>query len=366
MANKHFYLLLIFFILIKLGYLIMHFSFPFPEFNRISPDLENGTWYVFSNNDSGWYEKIASNGYPEISSKEEKEAAVYAFFPLYPMTTRAIVKVTSFSPLKVMVIVSQIFSLFMVFMLYQFIKAYTKSNEKALYASMIWIAFPHHFYFSMAYTESLFLALAITSFYGILSRKTAIFIIASSLLVLTRINGIFLLIPLLVFEFQINRTFNWIQMRKFLPMVLTLVGYLFFIKYQTGEFFAFKDISEIHWYGNPQNPFQTLYNHLSFIRKKWYLNYNGVYAVIFILLSFIFLKRKEYAFFLFALIGIFLPLYEGSTLSQPRFISVIFPFALIFVSFFKNYKLKNILVVVLLGLHYWTYWFWMTNHPLSY
>lgn len=344
----------------------MHFSLPYPEYNRIPKEVEQSTWFVFSNNDSGWYEKIALNAYPKVSSIEDQEAAVYAFFPLYPLLIKVTMLLTSMSSLQSMIIVSHLISFCLLWLLYLFIKAYTKSKTTAFYAALIWLFFPHHYYFSVAYTEPLFVTLLIWSFYALLKRNYSVFVIASSLLVLTKVNGIFMILPFILFDHHVHQKVAPKRLLIFFPMLISLFSYLFYIKLQTGDFLAFKKISEFHWGGNPQNPFFTLYEYLRHWNEDWHLNYNAVYAMIFLLLSLLFIKRKEYGFFTLAIITILLPLYEGSTVSQPRFISIVFPFALIINAFLKKTHYKKITLGLLLGLHYWSFWFWMTTQPLSY
>lgn len=366
MADKRFIFLFLLFIFIKIGYLILHYSLSYPNFNRIPKDAKDANWHVFANNDSGWYHAIAMNGYSTIESIKDSDAANYAFFPLFPLLIKAVMHLTSWNALHSMVVVSQLISILLLWLLYLFIKTYCKSQEIALYSTLIWLVFPHHYYFSMAYTESLFLCLALASFYALLKRNTTLFIISSCLLVLTRVNGFFILLPLFLFEFQLKKLFKLKSLLKFIPMIISLLAYLFFLYIKTGDFLAFKHASEFHWNGTPQNPLQTLVKYLFDWNQEWYLNYNAFYALFFIGLSWLFLKRREYAFFTLAIVTILIPLYEGSTISQPRFISVIFPFAILLNHILKNRSVKIAMIIFFLIGHYSTFWFWMINHPFSF
>lgn len=73
--------LLLIFLSIKLLYLLQSLLSPYPNYNRMNTDY-SGNYFlqVYSNNDSGWYEKIATNGYSNTNDLNSKESADYAFF----------------------------------------------------------------------------------------------------------------------------------------------------------------------------------------------------------------------------------------------------------------------------------------------
>jgi hypothetical protein len=149
-------------------------------------------------------------------------------------------------------------------------------------------------------------------------------------------------------------------------MILSILSYLTYLKIKFGSFLAFKIASEKNWLGNPKNPIITLYETLSNLDNQGFLIYNAIYSFGFLLLSIIFLIKKQYSFFILSMLSILIPLYEGSCISQPRFISVVFPFSLIIGSFIYSLNYRKMLMIGLLILHLVTFAFWNTTHPMSY
>jgi Gpi18-like mannosyltransferase len=330
--------------------------------------LENYFLQVYSNNDSGWYEKIAANGYPNTNDINNKESADYAFFPVYPITGKLISNLFKIKPRLSLLLLTTVASFLMMITFYYFATEYLGNENKAFWCSLVLIFFPHHFYFSMIYTESFFVFFSVLCFYSILSKKNILFMIASSLLVLTRINGVIYIIPLLIFYNRDNIK-KWFVISRyyiFIPMIISLTSYLIILKLKFGSFFAFKIASENNWAGNPQNPFNALIRGVTESGDHLYLKYNAIYSIVFLLLSILFLVKKQYSFFILSILSILFPLYEGSTISQPRFISVIFPFSLLIGSFVYSFRYRLPLIIGILLMQLLTFGFWIITHPLSF
>jgi Gpi18-like mannosyltransferase len=253
-------------LLIKLVYYIFIFFIPYPKYNRLEIKYFGEYFFQnYSNNDSGWYENIALNGYPDPQKVSDPEQLYkYAFFPLYPKLASLLIYFGLSTQVSFFIITTLIsLAAFLLFYLFTF--DFTKSESIAFNATLLLIVFPHHFYFSMYYTESLFLLLSVLSFYFIAKRKWISFAIASSLLVLTRINGIFLLLPLILYEVSSlhKNEMRVLVFRKsylaFVPMIFTLLIYCSYLKIATGDFFAFKKYSEAGWGGGYRHFHLQLY-----------------------------------------------------------------------------------------------------------
>jgi Gpi18-like mannosyltransferase len=212
----------------------------------------------YSNNDSGWYEGIAENGYPdkeEVSFESDMHA--YAFFPLYPKIASVIKNIFGLDTRLSFFIITLLFSTTAFIVFFLFTLNYTKSETIAFYSTLVLMVFPHHYYFSMYYTECLFLLLTVLSFYFIQIKKWLAFVVVSSLLVLTRINGLIILLPLLLYYISTLGKFNFKLINnpgKFLPflaMPLTFLLYCIYLKAATGEFLAFKKYAEAGWGEEP-------------------------------------------------------------------------------------------------------------------
>jgi hypothetical protein len=63
--------------------------------------------------------------------------------------------------------------------------------------------------------------------------------------------------------------------------------------------------------------------------------------------------------------GLLLPLFSGSVASMPRFISVIFPFTILFGDWLHSFKYKYYMLGLLFFLQLFVFYFWLTRHPFS-
>jgi hypothetical protein len=135
--------------------------------------------------DANWYQQIASVGYDLKST---------AFFPLYPLAMKAAQAVTGLRFLTAGVLVSHVC---FVLLLYAFLRlALVDLDERRARWAVIFLGlYPTSFYFSAAYTESLFFLLSVLSLYGMRTRRWWMAGVFGALAALTRNMGIFLVIP---------------------------------------------------------------------------------------------------------------------------------------------------------------------------
>jgi hypothetical protein len=141
--------------------------------------------------DARWYQSIADNGY---SFDPEKESNV-AFFPAYPLFVRALAHVTGDTVLSALLI-SNLFALLACFVLHALVKRETSNEGAADDAVLFFVLSPVGFFFSIFYTEGLFVFLAITcvacarsGYFGFAAAACAV---ASA----TKALGVLLIIPL--------------------------------------------------------------------------------------------------------------------------------------------------------------------------
>ncbi|HLH60593.1 MAG TPA: glycosyltransferase family 39 protein [Ktedonobacteraceae bacterium] len=135
--------------------------------------------------DTAYYSHIARFGYYELH--------VAGFFPLYPLLERAFMFVTQDS-LTAGLLVSNIAELFMFTALYRLVKE-DFDGDRAYLTVLYFAIFPSAFFFSAAYTESLFLCLSILSFYYMRRGRWLLSGLFGLLASLTRPDGMFLLAP---------------------------------------------------------------------------------------------------------------------------------------------------------------------------
>lgn len=366
---KKAYALILLFLAIKFVYYIQSYASLYPNYNRLEINYFGDRFLqTYSNNDAGWYEKIAEHGYPEVENMQSENAELYAFFPAFPMAGRWIALLFHIPVRLALFLLVTLLSLAMLMAFFAFVKEYTKDETVAFFSALALIVFPHHYYFSMLYTESLFLLLVVLSFYAVLKNKFWLLALSGSLLVITRVNGILILLPLLVF---MNRNaarggFKIYNYYAFVPIILTYLMYLLYLKTRTGDYFAFSTAADNGWGRHLHSPFTMLYDTLIGPAKNSFLKYNAIYGVLFLALSVLFLFKKQYSFFLLSALVILLPLCSANTVAMPRYISVAFPFSILFGTWIAKSKAPYLFITLLFIAQLVTFGFWNITHPLSF
>jgi hypothetical protein len=195
--------------------------------------------------DSHYYIEIAQNWYSNQGAAQN----LVAFFPLYPTLIRLTTVNFEFINLSAL-LVSNVSSVFAVMYLFKLSKIDYDDNAAAK-AVVYLCVFPTAFFLSIIYTESLFLAVTIASFYYARKQNWPAAGVLGALSALTRIGGLVLL-PALLVEYLQQK--NWKLQninKKMLWVSLPLIGFLVYlgVNYQaTGNFFAFIDVERIKWH----------------------------------------------------------------------------------------------------------------------
>lgn len=336
-------------------------------------------------NDAGWYLKIAENGYSKKYSAKEIGysngadfiQSEWAFFPLYPFILKAVSTISFLNLKQSGVLISFILSYLSFYIFYQLLKVLGSDDKKALYSTFVLIVLPFHYYFSMIYTESLFFILLLLAFIAILKNKLNLLPVILSALVLTRPNGLFMLIPLFVFALEkdviLKQSLSWKNLieketlkksvhlsKYFVAGPIVFIVWLFYQKQNTNEFFAFS-IAQRGWYREFMFPI------LAFFRRgDFATQFNSIYTIIVIILAFMVRKKMSFSIQLFILISFLLPLCSGAVTSMPRFISLMFPLTLILGNQLYALKYKYGILMLLIILHFYCFYFWVIEADFSY
>ncbi len=265
--------------------------------------------------DSGHYIGIAEKGYSEKYQ--------FAFFPLYPLITKAIAFFTG-SYLSAALMISIISSIIGLVIFFRILTNEFKKSHKKTFLSLLF--FPTSFYLVIPYTEGLFFLLSMIFFYY-LKRSFLIASIACGLGLVTRVAG-FALFPVLIYGLYKEKSKD-----KLLSLCFALspfITYIFYLFIETKNPFYFLE-AQAHWQRNLSFPFIGFWETLLKISSTSFerLDFNdiinlgfGIFGLGLVLRSFRFL-RLEYS--IFALISILVPLFTGSLISFPRFLVNIFP-----------------------------------------
>jgi hypothetical protein len=150
--------------------------------------------------DAGHYVAIAERGYDQPLRA--------AFFPLYPLLSRAVTAPLE-SPLLGGVAVSFGALAAALYLLHRLV-ALELGERYARPALLVTALFPTAFFFSAIYTESLFLALSVGAFYAARRDRWALAALAGGLAAATRNTGVLLLVPLLLLPRTRPRDVLWL------------------------------------------------------------------------------------------------------------------------------------------------------------
>jgi Gpi18-like mannosyltransferase len=381
MKMKNIFLIIIIALLLRVVYVLFYVGVESYRGNKKSFSYET-VIEVFKRNDAFWYEKIAINGYSSVDQNEligfnkgsEFTQSEWAFFPFYPILIYITKVSTGLSINTSMLLLSIFFSVLGFAMFYVFTYALYGDSSKSLFYVLLLLIFPFHYYFSVFYTEAIFVSVLICSFYAIIKRRYLLMSFLIIFLVLTRPNGIILLIPLYLFMLEregvlvrLKLNFkaiidkrNVIRTLYFCSGVVAFIVYGAYQQYMTGEFFAFS-IAQKGWYRDFMFPFLAFFRHGDLASQ-----FDSVYTIMFILLAIASWKLLPISFNILIWISLLLPLTSGSVLSMPRFISIIFPFIIIIGNYMYRIKFKWGIAGILFILQLISFYFWVDGNPLGY
>ena len=200
---------------------------------------------IFFRWDAQWYRHIAESGYGRVvTAGDGRELADYAFFPLYPLLERLIHNVTSLSYIYSGILISAVASIVAAVGIYRVVEI-SISSKVATYTVILWAALPIAIVQSLAYSESLFTALAAWAIYFAIRRNwwiAPIFAIAAGL---TRPTGIAVVLAVMgaaILELRKRRR-NKVASFALLASPLGLLGYLYWVGTQLSGWNSYFDVT---------------------------------------------------------------------------------------------------------------------------
>jgi hypothetical protein len=198
----------------------------------LDPGWQNAftAWERF---DALWFLRIAESGYRLRDGSA-------AFFPLYPLAIRGLSFALGGHPLAAATIVSN--AAFWGGLVVTYVLTATELSERAARTTVLLMcAFPTAHFFLMPYSESLFLLLSVTAFWGARRRRWAVAGAAGALAALTRSIGI-MIAPALVIEALHQRAERrgpaWPGFLAAAATACGLIAYLGFWWLRAGEWLA--------------------------------------------------------------------------------------------------------------------------------
>lgn len=275
--------------------------------------LSNPYLWSWANFDGEHYLSIAKIGYG---------GGEQAFFPLYPLLLKIFGEEVWGG-----LILSNLSLLFALFGMYKLARLdYSEKISKL--AIILLLLFPTSFYFAGVYTESLFLALVVWSFYFFRKEKYLLSGILGMFLSATRIIGI-VLVYLYVF---IKKRINFM-----LLVPLGLLCYMYYSYVTWGDYLKF--FNSASGFGEQRSDHlimlpQVFYRYFVKIIPNLTWSYFPVVfttileittAVLFLSLIFVSFKKLDIKYWIFFVLAYLIPTLSGSFSSLSRYILVIFP-----------------------------------------
>jgi len=356
-------------------FLIIFFSqkvipyFGFFSYKDDLPGFNLPNWLSsLANFDGIHYIKIAKIGYSQYEQ---------AFFPLYPILIKFLTPLFSNNQLLTGIIISNIsFCLG----LWVFAKYLEIDHWKLKIWPLIFLmAFPTSFFFGAVYTEGLFFLLVTSTLYFLKKNNYFLVIIFAFLTSLTRLVGVFLIIPIFFHFFNKNKKFNIYHLISIISPFVGLFTYCFYLFKTTGDPFFF--FSAQPAFGASRSThlisfLQVYWRYFKiFITAHWNFQY-FVSIIEFVFFSFVLfilildlfknlgiknlklnknfkLKIENYDLLglnFFSLVNLILPTLTGTFLSIPRFSLMSLSF-FIYLSQIKNVFVKYFILGIFLILH---------------
>lgn len=284
---------------------------------------------ALSNWDTGWYLSIVNDGYQTEIVGESN----VAFFPVYPLLMRWLSKL-GHDPVAAGVGISLACFLAALFLLRRLLLE--KYSPRVASSALLLIAFwPFSFFFALAYTESLFLLLAVGAFYLVHRERWWWAAACAGVASGTRVVGVFVAVGVVVAFFQKE---GWRPTPRYLAKsaglaavgVTGLVGFMAYLKVHTGNALAFVEVQKF-WHNRAEG-----IAGLKFIgevlRHNPPASYTYVSVLIYLIpfmlflgLSVFVLLRRDPAWGAFSTLTLIAPVPTGNIASTNRYVLILFP-----------------------------------------
>ncbi len=297
--------------------------------------------------DSNWYLNLAKDGY--VYNGPDKLSNI-VFFPLYPGLVWVFALILGF-PLSGW-FVSAAALLGVLLLTYKYVKEHHPELDPEEVQFLLLI-FPTAFFLNSIYTESLFLLMAMSSFYFALKRNFVVASLFGMAAALTRVTGLLLVIPMFI-----EYVLAWTKEKRGLkPDILALAlipagtaSFFLFHWIKFGSFTLFLDVQEDWGRG-----FKLAGDHFLRATPPASVNFylDAAFIIFTLVCTLLIWKKFRLSYAVYTFLGILVPIVTGTFMSVGRYIIVLFPIMLLLASikdslFKKTWMLISIL---LLGLY---------------
>ncbi len=297
--------------------------------------LTNPFLWSWANFDGEHYLAIAREGYLPLT---------YFFFPLYPIVIRFFSLIFGQSILNYLIsglFVSHV-SLFLGMIGFYKLTGLDYRSSVSKLAIILLLIFPTSFYFGSLYTESIFFALSVWSFFFARKRKWLIAGVLAGFAGATRIIGLALIAGLLVEWWNYSKADKdkkkaITSLSSILVSFLGIGSYLYYIYARTGDPFNF--LTTVGIFGSqrssslillPQVFYRYIFKVLPSLDYASFFSFfipwlEFVTALIFTFISILSFFKLRLSYSIYLLLGFLIPTLSGSFSSLPRYVLVLFP-----------------------------------------
>jgi len=288
--------------------------------------------------DSPFYLRIAERGYDRYRMEEKHPPADWPFFPLYPLLMKSLHIVFNLDLPLIGFLLSNIFAIGALYVIFIMTEEVTGDRKVAEKTIIYFLLFPASIFFSLVYTESLFLFFSSLVFFFLLRKRYGWSLVCAGLCTITRVPGI-VLVGIIFFALLKESGFRpmKIRFRYWSGLLLSLLPFLFLLFYMyhlTGDFLAPFHENTRNWQRTLSFPWEAYLNYFKtryFIAPGgWDLTPVGFFFANFVLImtifSFFFLRKSpEMVIYFILLTLISLCSMNTNFTSFLRYQGVVFP-----------------------------------------
>ncbi len=305
---------------------------------------ENTLINMWSIWDSKWYISIAEDGY----SKQKypfKDIDNKGFMPLYSILIFILSSFLFLNSHLAGIIISNILLISSFYFLNKLIKSDIRLTDKIdINDTYLYILFfPTSFFLSSIYPESLFLLLSILVFYTINIKRIYLTCIFIGLAFITKIYGIFLIIPLIIYILRNRNIINIYKLIKYI-IILSIIPiiYLLYMLYISNDALAYMHIQKQFFDHAWINPIVTIYN--SLLTNNFHNILNSVMTIFSISILILGIRVVDYSYILYGLIFTLFTPFTGMVTGNTRYLASLFILPIILSIIIKenNYKMLYI------------------------
>jgi Gpi18-like mannosyltransferase len=319
--------------------------------------LANPWLWSWLNFDGVHYLAIAEVGYQSLT---------YFYFPVFPFVTRFFGNLIGGGQINYAIfglIVSNVSFFIALLGLWKLIVKEFDSKVAKL-TILLMLFSPTSFYFGSYYTESLFLALTVWSFYFLRHGKSVYGGVLGAISTAVRIIGV-ALAPAFFIEFLQDKRKNFLTLVNIVLIPTGIGVYIYYLYTKTGDPFNF--LSTVSIFGAqrsssfiflPQVFYRYFFKIIPSVSYSYFPNVFTTYlelfaGILFLGLSILSFWKLKAGYATYLSLGYLIPTLSGSFSSLPRYVLVLFPAFILMAMYIKSWpKVWKVLLfgVLFIGL----------------